>query len=118
MKRRLKLVCASNDDHEHGFHTAPCSGKACGWWSKVTNRCTAGEELSSEELYGRWFTAERDAKMPPCPIADRCTWNVDAIKRGEPGCGVRRLGLVCEHQGGEWRTWDMAEADDPIWGKD
>lgn len=53
--------------------------------------------------------------MPPCALEKTCTWNVDAIERGEPGCVVRRLGLLCEHQGGEWNTWDMMDASDACW---
>lgn len=48
------------------------------------------------------------AVPPPCPLADSCRWNIDAIAAGKPACGVRMLGLICEHQGGEWNTFEMA----------
>jgi hypothetical protein len=44
-------------------------------------------------------------------------WNLTAVARGDVGCVVRRLGMLCEHQGGEWNTFQMAEPDDPVWGE-
>lgn len=59
--------------------------------------------------------------MPECPSAAQCRWNIDALKRGEPGCFVRRLGVLCEHQGGElavFNTFMGADVDDPVWSMD
>lgn len=115
--KKLPLLCASNEggydeqDQPLGFHTTPCTGKKCTWFEK--GACSAGTKLSDE--YRRWF--KPDSEIPPCPIAERCTWNVEAVARNEPACGVRRLGMICEHQGGEWNTWQMAEASDvEAWG--
>lgn len=117
MKRKLPLLCASNEggDDENGeplgFHTEPCTGKSCHWFQDGS--CSAGTQLTDD--YRRWF--KPDDQIPACPIADRCMWNVEALARGEPACGVRRLGLICEHQGGEWNTWEMMPASDvEAWG--
>jgi len=101
--RGLPLLCASNEDTKRGFHASGCRGRAC----------DAGHELA--EMHAGNFTPARDAALPACPIADRCAWDVGARDRGEPGCTVRRLGMLCEHQGGEWSTWMMADPDDPCW---
>lgn len=45
-----------------------------------------------------------------CPKADACRWNQDAIAAGVKQCLPGRLGMLCEHVGGEWNnTFDMAE---------
>ncbi len=117
--RRLPILCPSNDGPPPGdpngdrtFHTSGCK-PTCTFWKKG---CQAG--LESTEMYQQWYTTKRDENMPACPIASTCRWNIDAVKRGEAGCLVRRLGLICEHQGGEWNTFQMAEPDDECWGED
>lgn len=109
MSRHLPLVCPSNEGPKSlGLTSEPCTRAACTWWK---DGCTAGAQTTKD--YARWFKGE----LPACPIAEQCTWNVDAVKRGEPGCAPRRLGLLCEHQGGEWNTFDMADPDDEeAWG--
>ena len=105
--RRLPLLCASVlSSYEKGLETYPCEGKSCVFWRE--GDCGAGLDMADE--YRRWF--KPDSEIPPCPIADSCRWNQGALKRGEPACGVRRLGLLCEHQGGVWNTFDMAPPDD------
>ena len=111
------MLCASNEGGEDangnplGFHMEPCTGAKCSWWEQ--GGCTAGTNVSND--YRRWF--KPDSEVPPCPVAAQCMWNVQALKRGEPACGVRRLGLLCEHQGGIWNTFDMAPPDDvEAWG--
>lgn len=101
---------------------SPCEGSACHWWGRQsTGRvgCTAGEEEGAE--YARWFTAKRDESLPECPSVAQCRWNIDALKRGERGCFVRRLGVLCEHQDGDlavFNTFYGADPDDPVWGTD
>jgi hypothetical protein len=77
-------------------------------------------------MFARWFTPRMDAAMPACPSADHCAWDVASVRAGQPGCVVRRLGLICAHQAGlpgvdpdvaEWETWNMADPDDAdAWG--
>lgn len=118
------MLCPSNLGGEDGFtlYTTPCEGKTCVWWGRQSTGivgCTAGEKEGND--YARWFNAKRDASMPECPSAAQCRWNIDALKRGEPGCFVRRLGVLCEHQGGElavFNTFMGADVDDPVWSMD
>jgi hypothetical protein len=113
--RKLPLVCASNGDYST-FYTEPCQRAACHYWSKEQRACTAGQ--GTAEVFSRWFTPARDVALPACPIEPTCAWNVAAVQAGDPGCVVRRLGMLCEHQGGDWNTFDVAEPDDPVWGLD
>jgi hypothetical protein len=50
--------------------------------------------------------------VKPCALAERCRWHVDAVSRGLDHCVVRRLGEICEHQGGQWNTFDMAPPEE------
>jgi hypothetical protein len=113
MPRRLALLCASNSDGVNSFYTEPCSRGRC--YAYENGACTAGTETA--EVFEKWFTPTRDANLPSCPISKSCMWDITAVTRGEVGCVVRRLGMLCEHQGGEWNTWQMAEPDDPVWGE-
>jgi hypothetical protein len=115
--RKLPLICASNEGgmdaqgNPIGFHTTPCEGKSCYWHQD--GACSAGAAVTRD--YGKWVKPE--TVLPSCPLADRCAWNVEAVKRGEPACGVRRLGMICEHQGGDWNTFQMADPNDAeAWG--
>jgi hypothetical protein len=112
--RRLPLLCASNSDGVSSFYIEPCAGRACHEYDRKREACRAGTETA--EIFSRWFTKERDAALPTCPAAEQCAWNVAALKIGTPGCVPRRLGMICEHQGGEWNTFEMADPDDPCWG--
>lgn len=126
MARRLPVICPSNLGGDDGFtlYTTPCEARSCQWWGQQSTGqigCTAGEGEGAD--YAKWFTTKRDTNMPLCQSAAQCRWNIDALKRGEPGCFVRRLGVLCEHQieGGElavFNTFDMADPDDPVWGMD
>ena len=118
-KVRLKLICPSNEDDNHKLVTSGCSRGACAFWGVAgpgIEGCTAGLDL--RDAFQQWLRPDRDAKMPECPLAGSCTWNVNAVARGEPGCVPRRLGLICEHQGGEWNTFQMADPDEECWGQD
>lgn len=121
MARKLPVICPSNLGGDDGFtlYTTPCEGRSCIWWGRQSTGqigCTAGEREAKP--YKQWFTTIRDANLPACPAAKHCRWNTDAVNRGEPGCAPRRLGLICEHQGGVWNTFDMADFDDPVWSMD
>lgn len=116
--RRLPLVCPSNTEGVSHFYHQPCVQKGCIFWgaTRLGKGCTAGQDTS--DAYRHRFV---DKPLPPCPLSESCTWNVDAVRRGEPGCGPRRLGLICEHQpGGDeaiWNTFDIAPPDDDdAWG--
>jgi hypothetical protein len=116
-ERRLPLLCPSNHDphlpYGQQFHHEKCTRKACFYWKN--NQCSAGNELMDWHEEEGNFANRTNKKLPNCPISSVCTWNVSAVARGEPGCVVRRLGLLCEHQGGDWATWEVALPDDPCW---
>jgi hypothetical protein len=76
---------------------------ACTWWKE--GHCTARTETF---LGGEKVLAKPVAILPHCALAATCRWQDDARKEGKPGCEVRMLGMVCEHQGGEWNTFLMA----------
>lgn len=108
--KRLRVLCPSVQDPSRPnsyFTTAPCEGRTCSFWKK--GGCSAGAEI--RDSYERHLDKE---VLPDCPKADAavCRWHADAVERGEPACPVRRLGMVCEHAGGEWVTWDMVGPDD------
>jgi len=111
---KLPVLCASIlASFEQGLQTGPCEGKTCVFWQSASGECGAGTGMADD--YRRWF--KPDSEIPSCPIADRCRWNIGAVNRGEPACGVRRLGMLCEHQGGDWNTFEMASPDDEeAWG--
>jgi|SRR5271166_338663 len=113
MPRRLVLLCASNSAGPGSFYTEPCTRSACHSFDKTTKTCKAGTETA--EVFEKWFTTARDKSLPECPISRQCMWDLTARARGEVGCVVRRLNMLCEHQGGDWNTWDMADPDDPVW---
>jgi hypothetical protein len=87
--------------------TEPCTMGACTWWKG--NRCTARKETFEDAAK---LLAKPVIVIPPCPIASDCRWNQDAVKEGKRACEVRLLGMLCEHQGGEWNTFDMAPFDE------
>lgn len=85
--------------------TEPCTMGACTWWKK--NWCSA--RLETFEAAAKLLA--KPVKIPSCPIAADCRWNQDAVKEGKRACEVRLLGMLCEHQGGEWNTFDIAFDD-------
>ena len=107
MARRLPITiqCPSVSESFELAHE-PCSGAACSWWE---NGCSARRTVESEYLQHETTLA------PECPLAPRCRWHLDALAGGQVGCVVRRLGMLCEHQGGEWNTFEMAPASE--WNK-
>jgi hypothetical protein len=107
---RLSVIqCPSVDDpardFEKRFGHEPCAGQRCVFWNK---RCGAADEIevSYGSLLGRFPLA------PECALSNRCRWHIQAIRDGKPGCLVRRLGELCQHQGGDWNTFEMAPADE------
>ena len=100
--RSLPLLCASVLDG-HVLRTEPCSGAACGWWRGGGCSAHAATEATLAEWLG--YTT---GPLPPCPIAERCTWNITALREGHTACFPRRTGDVCEHQGGEFNAFDYA----------
>lgn len=98
----VALQCPSVGDESLFEHT-DCSGKACSWWK---NGCSA--RVETEEAY----LVHETVLAPECPLALRCRWHTDAVAEGKTGCVVRRLGMLCEHQGGEWNTFQMAPPDE------
>lgn len=99
----IKVFCPSVSNGASEFTTEPCQRSACRWWK---NGCTA-QELERK----RYAKVPAQSPAPPCPKADGCRWHLDALKRGKL-CLPRQLGMLCEHAGGEWNTFDMAEPED------
>lgn len=85
------------------FTTEPCSGSKCSWWKRS---CIAQATVLKE--YGKHETVP---PVVPCPVQFQCRWYLDAQKVGQT-CSVQRLGMICEHQGGEWNTFEMACSDE------
>lgn len=113
-KRKLPLFCPSNDDpgREKRFHVRACEGASCCLYGETG--CTAGADTT--ETFKVAFIS---GDLPACPLEERCAWNVEARARGEAGCAPRSIGMICEHQGGEWNTFEMVppeEWDPPVLG--
>jgi hypothetical protein len=109
--RRLVLLCPSVEDfsRRQPFTTAPCEESRCTFWACG---CTAGLEIA--ELYAVHLDKH---PLPDCHKArpNVCRWHSDAMNRKDPGCPVRRLGMVCAHAGGEWETFQMVPPEE--WGE-
>lgn len=82
------------------FTREPCRMSACSWWK---DGCTAQETERK-----RYAVVPPQPPAPPCPIAAQCRWHLDAAKNGLL-CLPRSVGTLCEHVGGEWNTFDMAD---------
>ena len=80
-----------------------CSGSKCGWWS---NGCDA-RRITEQD-----FMRFEEALAPECPLASKCRWHVEAVAEGKKGCPVRRLGMLCGHQGGDWNTFEMMSPEE------
>ncbi len=114
-KRRLPLLCPSNAGGGKGFHMKPCEEAPCAWWAE--GACSASLDLEKDYEH-RMLPLRTDRTMPPCKRTEQCRWHIEAVNRGHMACPPRRLGEVCEHQGGEWNTFDMMPADDEdAWGR-
>jgi len=82
-----------------------CDGSACAWWE---DGC--GARVLTENQYSAFL--DKKPLAPDCPIASMCRWHVEAVASGLQACLVRRLGMLCEHQGGEWNTFEMAAPEE------
>lgn len=99
----MSFHCPSVSTGASVFTFERCTGSKCFGWRN--GRC--GERV--DHFYDASKLLAKPVKvLPACALAETCRWNVDAKKEGKPGCEVRLLGMVCEHQGGEWNTFDMA----------
>jgi hypothetical protein len=76
------------------------------WWK--SGACSA--QQATAEVYSAHL--DRHGAPPPCALSDRCRWHLDAVRASSGVCVVRRLGEVCEHQGGIWNTFDVAPPDE------
>jgi hypothetical protein len=103
MRKLHVLQCPSVERGVAEFYHEPCMTDACTWWK---GHCTARLEVL--DTYKEHF----EALAPPCRLAPACRWHVEALAAGEPGCPPRRLGMLCEHQGGEWNTFEMAPPEE------
>jgi len=81
--------------------------KSCTYWKK--SACSARLEIREDAAR---LLAVPVPEIPRCPIAATCRWDVEAKRDGHRACEVRLLGMLCEHQGGEWNTFDMAPFDE------
>jgi hypothetical protein len=102
------ILCPSIENEVGHFGTEPCNSTACSWWKKG---CTA--EGTVLKIYGAHI---QPLPASPCPIQSQCRWFLEATRRGHISCGVQQLGMICEHQGGEWNTFEMAPPDE--WTKE
>lgn len=102
--------CPSVSRGAADFTHEPCSMAPCTYWK---GHCTARLEIREDAAK---LLAKPVKKIPPCAIADVCRWNVEAKRDGHMACEIRLLGMVCEHQGGEWNTFEMAPFDE--WDKE
>jgi hypothetical protein len=107
MRRLPILQCPSVGDHLR-FYSEPCTRGACSNWRE--GQCTAVTE--TEEAYS--VVMDQYPDPGECPMASQCRWHVQAVENGQTKCLVRRLGELCEHQGGEWNTFAMAPAEEWI----
>lgn len=94
-----KIFCPSVSNGAR-FMTEPCQRSKCQWWR---NGCRAQETERK-----RYAVVPPQPPAPPCPKAAACRWALDAAKKGLL-CLPRSLGMLCEHAGGEWNTFDMAD---------
>lgn len=105
MKRLPVIQCPSLED-DMVFKHENCTQKACALWDD--GRCTAADD--TQEAYAALL--DRFPDPGACPLAERCRWHLQAVEQGDSKCLVRRLGELCEHQGGEWNTFEMAPPDE------
>ena len=100
--KRLPIMCPSNlGSWDDGLYAEPCTTRTCMWWD---GSCSAARQVEAD------LAPKRDRRRPPaCALADRCRWHLDAVRRGLSTCVPRRLGLLCQHQGGTWNTFEFQE---------
>jgi hypothetical protein len=102
---RLTVIQCPSVDQAMTFKHEPCTREACTFWK---GHCTAATD--TEEAYAA--VLDRDPDPGDCPLAPSCRWHVQAVQHGQTKCVVRRLGMICEHQGGDWNTFEMAEPEE------
>ncbi len=100
------MQCPSVSTGAAVFTHEPCTAAKCSGWKN--GQCQ--ERIDS--FAGAAHQLTQRAAIPLCPLAGVCRWNQDALREGLPACEVRQLGMVCEHQGGEWNTFLMAPWED------
>lgn len=105
MKKLTVIQCPSVSDGSNKFSHEACNREACVQWEGF---CTAATE--TEQAYAKLLDQYPDPGE--CPMAPRCRWHLQAVEHGQTKCLVRRLGEICEHQGGDWVTFDMAPPED------
>jgi hypothetical protein len=90
------IQCPSVSDGATFFHE-PCTSGACHWWG---GRCTARDTVPLGRL----------KKKLSCPLATKCRWGLEAP---DGLCPPMTYGTLCEHQGGDFNTFDFEEATRP-----
>ncbi len=103
--KRLSVIQCPSVDNDMVFTHEPCTGRACTLWAGA---CSAANDTA------RTYKALLDHYPDPgeCPLAANCRWHIQAVTQGQTKCLVRRLGELCEHQGGLWSTFDMAPPEE------
>lgn len=86
------------------FRHEDCTGSRCAWWEN--NKCGARTLTEAQ------FAEHMKEEPPACELAPKCRWNVEALAEGRVACAVRLMGMLCEHQGGEWNTFAMADPEE------
>lgn len=95
--RAMKPQCPSVGTASVMYHE-PCNGPECMWWK--------GGGCSAQATVVPLLKISRQ-KPKTCDIALSCRWHMDAVRSGESACVVRRSGDLCQHQGGEYNTFDL-----------
>jgi hypothetical protein len=89
-----KVECPSVQVPDVGFIHEPCTRARCTWWNE---RCTAKDTVPIGRLRRRI----------KCALASRCRW---ALESSRGICPPMTHGTVCEHQGGDFNTFDFEES--------
>jgi hypothetical protein len=91
--RRLlvKIQCPSVAIGAAMFTHEPCTSRACTWWDKEKDLCSAASTIPVGRLKRR----------KKCDLAPVCRW---ALQSPNGVCPPMKLGEVCEHQGGTFNT--------------
>jgi hypothetical protein len=90
----MKIQCPSVGGVTQLTHE-PCT-QCHAWWGKLAKRCTAPETIPVGNL----------TKKIHCPLARVCRW---AIQSPDGVCVPMTYGTLCEHQGGDFNTFDFEE---------
>ena len=79
---------------EGGFVHEPCAASKCHWWEN--KKCSAVSTVPVGNL----------TKKLKCALAPRCRWAHQSIGGV---CPPMTHGTLCEHQGGDFNTFDFEE---------